>query len=149
MKIFYSRKSAGLLAGLALIFISVCYLGACSKSDTPVDQIVEIMKGYEKKIDAIHSPEGVQDCMTLISSTEINEIIKENSDYPLTDSDKAKLKKNYDKLLEKAYDKTVEYVPSEILRKEAKRQLDLFKEGIGERVDKAETLGEIKDITSI
>lgn len=149
MKIFYSRKSAGLLAGLALIFISVCYLGACSKSDTPVDQIVEIMKGYEKMIDQIHSPEGVKDCVSLISTSEVNEIIKENADYKLTDSDKKELKKNYDKLIEKAYNKTVEYVPSETVRKQTKQLLDLIKEGIDENIDNAETLGDIKSLTAI
>lgn len=134
------------MKSLRYIFpLFLIFLFACSKSgDSPVDRIVVLLDEATEKTHDINSVSQLNDVQNIISPTDVWTIINENADYKLSDSDKGKLKKSYDKLVKAAYEKSCEFVPSEDMKKLMKNQLDLMMEGIKKNIDNAETLGQIR-----
>ncbi|MCH5235434.1 MAG: hypothetical protein J1E16_09065 [Muribaculaceae bacterium] len=128
-----------------LLPIFFLILFACGKGgNTPVDQIVVLLDQATEKTQDINSVAQLNDVQNIISPQEIWTIIENNSDYQLTDSDKNKLKKSYERLVKAAYDKSCEFVPSDEMKKVMKNQLDLMMEGIRNNIDAATTLGQIR-----
>ena len=137
-------KEIKILLGFLLIFASE-ELSSCGKSsDSPVDQIVEILDQATKKTENITNAAELANVKNIISPNDIWQIISDNADYELTKGDKEKLKKSYNKLVKAAYEKSSEYIPSESLKKTVKSQLDLMMEGINRSIDNATTLGSIR-----
>lgn len=121
------------------------FLFACGKSgNSPVDQIVVLLDQATEKTENINSFAQLNDVKNIISPEEIWTIIRENADYKLSDSDKGRLKKSYDKLVKAAYEKSCEFVPSDEMKKMVKSQLDIMMEGIKNNIENAETLGQIR-----
>lgn len=127
-----------------LVILATVQLSSCGKSDSPVNQIVEILDQATQKTEAISNAAELANVQNIISPDDIWKIIKENSDYELTKGDKEKLKKSYNKLVKTAYEKTSEYLPSEDTKKSIKSQLDLMMEAIDRNIDEATTLGNIR-----
>lgn len=132
------------------VLATVLVLGVCSCSkggNSPVDQFVEILDQATKKAEKISSMQDLLNVQQIISPEEAMSIIRENSDYELTDKDRDKLKKSYDKLLRVAYEKTAEYggLPEE-LKKQTEAQIDLYIEAANNGIDSAKTLGDLSGI---
>lgn len=120
-------------------------LFACGKhEDSPVDQIVTLLDQATEKTQNITSVAQLNDVQNIISPEDVWNIIQENANYKLSNSDKDHLKKSYDKLVRVAYEKSCEFVSSDEMKKLMKNQLDLLMEGIKKNIDNAETLGEIR-----
>lgn len=140
-------KKLGLISILVLSLGAFLMVACGKKEDTPVDQFIEVMDQATKKAEEIKSMADVYNVQEILSPQEGWEIIRNNADYPLTDSDKKKLKKSFDKLLRVGYEKTVEYsgLPEE-LKKQSLAQVDLIIEGANKMIDNAQTFGEISGI---
>ena len=117
----------------------------CGKKDaSPVSEIVTLMDNATKKTEQINSIAELSNVNSIVSQEDVWKIIRDNSDYQLTDGDKDKLKKSFNKLVKTAYEKSAEFVPDENLKKAFKSQLDLMMEAIDRNIDEASTLGEIR-----
>lgn len=133
---------------MVIMAVATIQLWSCSKGgNSPVDQYVEILENATNKAEKISSMSELLDVQAIISPEKAMQILKDNADYELTDKDKAKLKKCYDKLLKVAYDKTAEYggLPAE-LREQTKAQVDLVIEVANKGIDNAKTLGDLRGI---
>lgn len=140
-------KKLKFLLFVALTF-GCTYIVSCSKSgNSPVDQYVELLDQATKKAEKISSMSDLTNVQGIISPQEAMKIVSDNSDYELTDNDKEKLKKSYDKLLKVAYEKTAEYggVPEEY-KEQVKTQVDLIIEAANKGIDNAKTLGDLNGI---
>ncbi|MCH5240874.1 MAG: hypothetical protein J1F67_00400 [Muribaculaceae bacterium] len=127
---------------LPLLFFALL---ACGKGgNTPVDQIVILLDQAVEKTQSINSVTQLNDVQNIISPEDVWTIIRENADYELSNSDKSKLKKSYDKLVKAAYEKSCEFIPNDEMKKLMKNQLDLWTEGIKKNIDNAKTLGQIR-----
>lgn len=139
-------KKLTTLLSLLLIFTAAT-LSSCGKGgNSPVDQIVEILDQATKKTENINSMSDLTNVKDIISPEKVWTIIQNNSDYELTKGDKEKLKKSYNKLVNTAFDKSCEFVPSEEMKKLVKNQLDLMLEAIDKNIDNATTLGDIRSL---
>lgn len=134
-------KSLKLFAGF--IVITTLALFSCSKSNTPVSQIVEILDQATERAENINNESELTDINNIISPEAIADIVNNNADYELTKGDKESLKKSYNKLVKTVYEKSSEYVPSEDMKKMVKSQMDLMLEAVNQNIDKATTLGSI------
>lgn len=128
------------------VILATIQLSSCKKSDSPVNEIVEILEQATKKTEEIKSAADLANVDNIVKPKDIWEIINANSDYELTKGDKEKLKKSYNKLVKAAYEKTSEYLPSDDMKKSIKSQLDLMVEAIGNNIDNAKTLGSIRGL---
>ena len=130
----------------SLIAFSCCIsVSSCGKSgNTPVDQFTDLLEQATQKAEKISSMADLVNVQEIISPEDAMKILQENADYKLSDSDKDKLKKSYDKLLKVAYEKTAEYsgLPDEY-KKQAKAQVDLIIEAANNSIDQAKTLGDL------
>lgn len=138
-----------ILVILALVsIVSLSQLSSCGKGgNSPVDQYVEVLDEATKKAEQINSMSDLMNVQAIISPEEAMNIMRENAAYELTDGDKEKLKKSFDKLLRVAYEKTAEYggIP-ESLKEQAKGQVDLMIEAANNGIDQAKTLGDLSGI---
>ena len=140
-------KNFKILLGLFVIFVGGQLISCSKHSNTPVDQYVEILDEAVKKANEIKSYDELTNVQAIISPEDAMEIMNSYSDYELTDKDKEKLKKSFDKLLKVAYEKTAEYggLPEE-MKKTAMRQSELIIEAANKKIDNANTLGDIAGI---
>ncbi|MCH5227170.1 MAG: hypothetical protein J1F16_05060 [Muribaculaceae bacterium] len=139
-------KKVKLILGLIVCLVSVAAI-SCSKTHTPVDRIVEIFEDATQKVNNVTSLSDLLNVQEILSQDEVLAIVRDNPDYHLTDSDKERLKKSFDKLLRTAFDKTVELGKvGDDMKKNSKDQVNLVIEGINQSIDQANTLGEIKAI---
>ena len=141
-------KKLQFLLGILMI-LGACQLSSCGKGggNSPVDQYVEVLDQATKKAEQISSMSDLLNVQAIISPQEAMNIINENADYELTDSDKNKLKKSYDKLLRVAYDKTIEFGGlSEDMKKQTKAQIDLIIDAANKGIENAKTFGELNGI---
>ena len=123
---------------------TILLLPGCSKDNSPVDQYVKLLDQASDKAEKISSIGDLVNVQEIISPENANEIIRQNKDYKLSDSDKEKLKKSYERLLRIAYKKTIEYGGlEEASRKQMENQIDLFLDGAKASIDKAHTLGDL------
>lgn len=130
------------------MLISLLGVYSCGKGgNNPVDQYVEILDQATKKAEQINSMSDLVNVQAIISPEDAAEIVRQNADYELTDKDKEKLKKSFDKLLKVAYEKTAEFggLP-ESMKDQAKAQVDLLIEGANISIDQAKTLGDLNGI---
>ena len=111
---------------------------------TPVDQIVEILNQATQKTKEIQNPDELSNIRNIVSPDDVWNIIRENSDYVLTDGDKDKLKESFNQLISTAYEKSAEFVNDEDSKNAFKSQLDLMMKAIDNNIDRANTLGEIR-----
>lgn len=142
-------KIKGIILILALLLALPCVLDSCSKSgtDNPVDEYVMILDQAAQKAEKINSLEDLLNVQEIISPEAAFNIVRNNADYELTDKDKEKLKKSYDKLLRVAYEKTSEYGDlSEEVKKQTKSQVNLIIEAANKGIDNAKTLGELNGV---
>ena len=135
---------------MGLVMVAMFALAvSCTKKEaiSPVDRYIEILDEATRKTEAISSMDELINFQDIISPQEAFDLVKENADYKLTDKDKDKLKKSFDKLLKVAYEKTADLggFPEEI-KKQTKAQGDLFIEAANKRIDEAATLGELNGI---
>lgn len=137
-------KQFKILLTLVVLFSTLQFVSCSKKDNTPVDQIVVLLDNGVEKVESINSMAELTDVKNIVSANEVWKIIQENSNYELTKGDKEKLKKSYNKLVEAAYKKSSECIPSDEYKKTVKNQLDLLMEGINRSIDSAKTLGEIK-----
>lgn len=140
-------KKTGTLISLLLLILSGMAF-SCSKSGgDPVDEYVGLLETATKKAEQIKSASDLMNVQEIISPEDAMEIMRNHSTYELTDKDKDKLKKSYDKLLRVAYDKTIEYggLPEEI-KEQTKAQVDLIIDAANKSIDNAKTLGELNGI---
>ena len=133
-----------LIAVIAMVGVSSCRK---HHGNSPVDQYVEILDAAIEKTEKINSFEDLTDVQQIINPQEALEIVQKNAGYELTDNDKEKLKKSFDKLLKVAYNKTIEYggVP-ESMKEATKAQVDLIIDAANKGIDNAKTLGELNGI---
>ena len=128
-----------------VILLAACQLSSCGKGgNSPVDQYVEILDNATKQAEKINSMSDLMNVQQIISPEDAMEIVRNNADYKLSDSDKDKLKKSYDKLVRVAYDKTAEYsgLPEE-MKDQLKGQVELVIEAANKAIDAAQTMGEL------
>ncbi|MCH5228874.1 MAG: hypothetical protein J1F12_02635 [Muribaculaceae bacterium] len=135
---------------ISLLFCVVLALSvSCGKGggNTPVDQYVEVLDQAREKTEKINSTADLLNFQDIVNPQDAWNIIKDNSEYVLTDSDKDKLKKSYDKLLKVAYEKTIEYggLPDE-MKDATKAQVDLIIDAANKGIDNAKTLGDLNAI---
>lgn len=137
------KKLSVILSLLLVVIASGCHKSA----NTPVDEYIGILDRATEKAEKISSMNDLLNVQEIISPEAALEIVKENSGYQLTDKDKDKLKKSYDKLLRVAYDKTAEYggLPDEY-KEQAKAQVELIIEAANKSIDAASTLGDLNGI---
>ena len=132
---------------LTFILSIVILLAAvqCGKKDSsPVDEIVALMDDATKKTEQIQNLAELSNVNRIVPQEEVWNIIRNNSDYKLTDGDKEKLKKSFNKLVKTAFEKTGEFVSDDTMKKAFRSQLDLMMEGIDRSIDQAATLGDIR-----
>ena len=139
------KRSFTLFLSLVTI-ISLFHLSSCSKggSSSPVDEYINILDEATKKTEQIKSYDDLTNVQSIISPEEAMKIVRDNADYVLTDNDKDKLKKSYDKLLKVAYEKTAKFggLPEE-MQKNALMQADLVIEAANKQIDRANTMGDL------
>lgn len=141
------KKIFNILAVTFFLFF-ICNFSSCKKhGNSPVDQYVEIIDEAADKAEKIASMQDLINVQEIISPEAAKEIARENADYELTESDKSKLKKSFDRLLRVAYNKTAEYggFPEEI-KKQSKDQAELIIEAANKGIDNAKTLGDLNGI---
>ena len=140
-------KKINLFIGLLIFSFSLGIVSCGKSSNSPVDQYVDILDEATKKAEKISSMADLMNVQSIISPEDALAIVSKNSDYVLTDSDKDKLKKSYDKLLRVAYDKTTEFGGlSDEVKKQTKAQVDLIIEAANKGIDNAKTLGDLNGI---
>lgn len=130
---------------IGLVALLACGFASCHKGgNTPVDQFVELMDEATKKAEKINSVSELQNVQDIISQEDALKIVRENPDYVLTNGDKDKIKKSYDKLLRTAYEKTAELsgFPEEI-KQQSKAQIELIIDAANKGIDNATTLGDL------
>ena len=137
-------KQLKLLLGLLVIFATLQVSSCGKQSNSPVNQIVEILDEATKKTEQISNASELTNVQNVISPEAVWTIINDNSDYELTKDDKEKLKKSYNKLVKAVFEKSSEFVPSESMKQSVKSQLDLMVEAINRNIDNAKTLGSIR-----
>lgn len=128
-----------------IVILGAGLLFSCGKGGkSPVDQYVEILDQATEKAEKISSMADVLNVQQIISTEETTKLLKDNADYELTDKDKEKLKKSYDKLLKVAYNKTTEYsgIPDS-MKKQTDGQLELIIEAANKVIDNAHTLSDL------
>lgn len=129
-----------------LVVLTAVGLDSCGKKsgNSPVDQYVGLLDAATEKAQDINSFEDLVNVQQIISPKEARDIIMENQDYELTDKDKKRLKKSYDKLLRVAYDKTTEVGGlSESMKKDTKKQIDMVIDITNKNIDNATTMGDL------
>lgn len=126
---------------LTLTLIASSFVISCEKSNSPIDQFVEVLDETSAKVEKCTSLDELTNLQTNEAAMTIE---RENADYKLTDNDKKKLKKSMEKLLTVAFDKTLELQGLSEVGKEMKEtQLKLMVEAVNQQIDKADTFGEI------
>ena len=138
-------KKLKLFLGLLGIVGAFLIVSCGHKSgNSPVDQYVEVIDNATEKAKQLSSLEDLSNLQEIILPSEAVEIISNNADYVLTDKDKEKIKKSFDKLLRAAYDKTAEYqgVPGDL----RKTQVDILLQGANNQIDASRTLGDLNGI---
>lgn len=118
---------------------------SCNDSGSKaVDQYIETLDRATEKVEEINNFSELLNYKEIISSEEVEKIISQNPDYLLSDSDKERIKKSYDKLLKTAYEKTIQYsgLP-EAYQKEANTKIEMLIHKANYGIDNAETLGEL------
>ena len=146
-KNYKSMKKISIISGILLFTLSL-FFNSCGKSNNnPVDKYVDILESAASQAEQIHSTSDFLNIQQIISPEATQKIVEENEDYILTDKDKEKLKKSFDKLLKVSYEKTIKYggMPEEI-KKQAKGQMELLIEGANKGIDNAKNLGYINRI---
>lgn len=124
--------------------VAVIFSFGCHRSNTPVDEYVAILEQAAEKVEQISSFGELMDVNEIISPDEALEVIHNNPDYPLTDKDKERLKQSYDRLLRASYEKTLEYGDfPESIKKQTRKQMELYIETANSGIDRAKTLGEL------
>ena len=124
-----------------IVMLAACQFTSCSKSNSPVDQIVALIDKNTKEIKKMDLND-ISDLQNMFTP-EVDEIIKENSDYELTDSDKNKLKKSMKGFADATYDKVTENLPIKALKEEMKSQLEIVLAAVDYKIESAKTLGDI------
>lgn len=120
-------------------------LNSCGKKDiTPVDEYVLIIEEAIQNMEKINNTTEFADYSNLVAPAEAIEFVKRHADYRLTDDDKKKLQKCYDKLITVAYEKTLAYgdLPGQY-KEITKSQAQLMKDGVKNLIHNANTLGDL------
>ncbi|MCH5239737.1 MAG: hypothetical protein J1F38_05900 [Muribaculaceae bacterium] len=139
-------KKLNFLLCLSLVCL-MCNFSSCSKGgDSPVDKYVEVIDQATKNAKNLKSLDYAE-LQSLISPETAQQIASEFQDYQLTEKDKKKLKKSCDSFMEVLYDKLLEYseIPDEY-KDQIKSQRDLVISALNQKIDAAETLGDIDHV---
>lgn len=130
---------------LVLLALIIAAITSCTKSDSPVSQIVDILNETTQQItdasDAAQGREAIKAAQSE-STEKINSILEKNKDYQLTDADKSALKE--------AMKKTLMASASKALPEGALSSADtdamvtnIFTSFIAPAIDNAHLLGEL------
>lgn len=135
----------GVLITALLICVSIV---SCGKGgNTPVDMFVDVLDHATKQIEQINSETEFLEAERIFSPEEAWNILQDNADYILTDKDKEKIKKSYDKLLETAYEKSIAYsgLPQS-LTEQYRSEIQFITVKANEKIENSNTLGDLSGL---
>lgn len=137
-------KNIKFLLSLLVIVAGLSMVSCGKHGNSPVDQYCEILDRLTDKIESATTINDLANLQQYLNPEEGVEIIKNNSDYLLTESDKKNLIKSIDRLLDSAYNKSVELSGISGPEKEmVKSQIDLAKQAMKVKVESSTNLGEM------
>lgn len=128
---------------LLLTLLTLSVMGSCGKGgNTPVDQYAAAIDSATEQIKNLKESEDIN--AKDIPPQKALAVSEKYSDYPLTDSDKDKLKKSFDKYVKALFDKIAERVGGhDEVKEQIKSQAKLIIEATNSHIEEAQTLGEL------
>ena len=129
-----------------VIAVAVQFL-SCSGNDSPIGKYVELVNKVTDEVTSINSLEELRDIDQADYAAQLSEIMQTSGNYELTDSDKEKLKKAYDRFLNEFFKKTLDLsnLPDEI-KETMSSQKELAIERVNTSIENSKTLSEIQSI---